>query len=740
MSVVAAGDTIYVRGGTHIYTTTITISKSGTAGAKYYMFAYPGERPILDFSGMADADSNRGVKLTGSYWYIKGLNIYKAGDNGMIIQTNASYNRIEFCNFYENRDSGLQLDNGAANNEIINCDSYYNLDSTQGDSDGFSPKLTVGTGNYFYGCRSWNNSDDAYDLYLNAPTDNVTTTFENCWAMKAGYLKNGSAGTGNGNGFKMGSATNHHNVILKNCLAFQNLKEGFDQNHNKGSMTLYNCTSFNNGGNNFEISEAVSSGYTAKVTNGISFTGSVSLAYATQTTNSWQSPFVVTSADFVSIDPSAAYGPRKADGSLPDITFMHLAAGSDLIDGGTNVGLPYCGTKPDLGCFEYCTGGTVQKSLTTSTTAGGTVTTPGIGTYLYDVNTNASIAASANANYHFVNWTGTAVTAGKVANPNAPSTSVLMDANYTVQANFAIDKRSLTTSVSAGGTVTTPGIGTYLYDYNTAASIAASANVNYHFVNWTGSAVTAGKVSNPNSPSTTVLMDANYAVGANFAIDRKIISGYVIELDTNIPFTGVSIDATNGGGSDITDVNGYYEVLVDYNWSGKIIPSKYAYAFEPNSLTYTNVTADIANQNYVGMLLTYKITGYIKNLCEVPIKSVYVEPNNGGSSYTTDVNGYYEVWVDYNWSGTVTPSKADYTFEPTSRAYTNVLADQTDQNYAATNIYDLDCSGYIGFGDVKVIADNWLSSNVDITDGDFNNDDIVNFLDFTDFAEVWLEE
>ena len=77
VSVVAAGDTIYVRGGTHIYTTTITISKSGTAGAKYYMFAYPGERPILDFSGMADADSNRGVKLTGSYWYIKGLNIYK---------------------------------------------------------------------------------------------------------------------------------------------------------------------------------------------------------------------------------------------------------------------------------------------------------------------------------------------------------------------------------------------------------------------------------------------------------------------------------------------------------------------------------------------------------------------------------------------------------------------------------------------------------------------------------------
>jgi hypothetical protein len=31
---------------------------------------------------------------------------------------------------------------------------------------------------------------------------------------------------------------------------------------------------------------------------------------------------------------------------------MHLTAGSDLIDAGVSVGLPYAGTAPDLGCFE----------------------------------------------------------------------------------------------------------------------------------------------------------------------------------------------------------------------------------------------------------------------------------------------------------------------------------------------------------------------------------------------------
>jgi hypothetical protein len=354
----SAGDTIYVRGGTHVYTTPITISKNGTSSSKFYLFAYPGEHPVLDFSSMSESSSNRGIKLNASYWHIKGLDIYKAGDNGMIIENNgASYNRIELCIFRENRDTGLQLANGAHDNEIINCDSYYNCDSDMGDADGFAPKLTVGTGNYFYGCRAWNNSDDSWDGYLNAPTDNVTTTLENCWAIKAGYLKNGSTGSGNGNGFKMGSSTNHHNFILKNCLAIQNWKKGFDQNHNKGSMHLYNCTAFQNGGNNFSISEAVDSGYTAIIANGLNYSGSNSIgAFVTQITNSWSGGFTVTSGDFASIDPSAAYGPRKADGSLPDIAFMRLAGTSDLIDGGTDVGLPYHYDAPDLGAFEYIDG------------------------------------------------------------------------------------------------------------------------------------------------------------------------------------------------------------------------------------------------------------------------------------------------------------------------------------------------------------------------------------------------
>jgi len=353
----AAGDMIYVRGGTHTYTTTISISKSGTASAMYYMFAYPGDanRPVLDFSSMSESSSNRGIKLTGSYWYIKGIDIYKAGDNGMWMS--GSYNIIEFCRFYENRDSGLQLSGGAAYNEIINCDSYYNADSDNEDADGFSPKLDVGTGNYFYGCRSWQNADDGYDGYLR-DADDVNTTFDHCWSFKNGYLKSGAASGGDGNGNKMGGSDDkdlRHNVVLKNCLCFNNRVKGFDQNSNKGSMTLYNCTAFGNGTYNYSITtSSLATGKTATLTNCDYYTGSNNLgSFVVQTTNSWMSSFTVTSADFVNIDPCSAYGARKADGSLPDINFMHLAAGSDLINSGTNVGLPYHGSAPDLGYFEY---------------------------------------------------------------------------------------------------------------------------------------------------------------------------------------------------------------------------------------------------------------------------------------------------------------------------------------------------------------------------------------------------
>lgn len=356
VSVMTAGDTVFVRGGTYPLSTTISISKKGSASVRYYLLAYPGERPLLDFSGMAFSSSNRAFNFNGWYWTVRGLDIKGAGDNGMNLS--GSYNTIDNCTFFENRDTGLQLSNGASNNSIINCDSYYNADPGNGNADGFAPKLDVGTNNYFFGCRAWQNSDDGWDGYMRGAND-VTTTYEQCWVFKNGYLKNGSASAGNGNGFKMGGGDTSnisnwaHNVVMKNCLAFENRVKGFDQNNNAGSMLLLNCTGYANG-TNYSVIRDLKPGKTFVIKNCVSLGPYGSFGnFAQQEKNSWIAPFDATSDDFVSVDPAVAYGPRKSDGTLPDISFLHLKQGSDLIDAGVNVGIPFNGAAPDLGAFEY---------------------------------------------------------------------------------------------------------------------------------------------------------------------------------------------------------------------------------------------------------------------------------------------------------------------------------------------------------------------------------------------------
>ena len=88
------------------------------------------------------------------------------------------------------------------------------------------------------------------------------------------------------------------------------------------------------------------------------------------------------------------------------------------------------------GTFVLTTQAPLMRTLTVTTSAGGMVTTPGIGDFNYTDGNVAALIASANANYHFINWTGTAVMAGKVADANSAGTTVTMDANYAVQIEF----------------------------------------------------------------------------------------------------------------------------------------------------------------------------------------------------------------------------------------------------------------------------------------------------------------
>ncbi len=351
---VNSGTTIYMRGGTYAFGSTIGLSKSGSDGSPIILSAYPldSERPRLDFSAMSENSSNRGVSLSGSHWRIYGMDLYRAGDNCMFVS--GSNNVVENLTFSECADTGLQVGGGAADNLVLNCDSYFNADSSLENADGFAAKLDVGTGNRFVGCRAWNNLDDGWDGYLR-PADGITTTHESCWAIDNGKLKNGSVGAGDGNGFKTGGSDDKalsHHAFYERCIAAGNVNDGFDHNSNRGSVTILNSAAHGNGSNINFGSSNIAASLTIKNTISLGNNGALEATRTDITNNSWQGGLSASTDDFISVDTALLKSPRKSDGSLPDIDYLKLKDSSDLWNAGIDVGLPFTGAAPDLGPFE----------------------------------------------------------------------------------------------------------------------------------------------------------------------------------------------------------------------------------------------------------------------------------------------------------------------------------------------------------------------------------------------------
>ena len=154
-------------------------------------------------------------------------------------------------------------------------------------------------------------------------------------------------------------------------------------------------------------------------------------------------------------------------------------------------------------------------SLTISSTPGGNVTEPGMGTtYVYGNSTVINLTAVNYTGYQFVGWTGNVTT---IADVNAASTNITMNDSYSITANFALEPGwySLTISSTPGGSVTEPGEGTYVYSNNTVVPLVAEADTGYQFVGWTGNVGTIGNVTAAN---TTITMDGSYYITANFGL------------------------------------------------------------------------------------------------------------------------------------------------------------------------------------------------------------------------------
>ena len=206
----------------------------------------------------------------------------------------------------------------------------------------------AGSGNVVRGNRAWCNSDDGIDTWTGAPA-----LIDNNWVWDSGRGINCRATGGNAVGFKLGGieggspAGGGHTV--KNNLAWRNGGAGFTENGGALGQKLYNNTAWNN---QFNYFFGVKGGQDI-LKNNASFGKLGNVSGASTANNSWNLPVTVNDADFAGLNDACAKAPRQADGSFPNCSFLKLAAGSDLINKGTNVGIPYNGSAPDLGAFEY---------------------------------------------------------------------------------------------------------------------------------------------------------------------------------------------------------------------------------------------------------------------------------------------------------------------------------------------------------------------------------------------------
>lgn len=386
-----AGDVVFIRGGIYYPTKTIELNpergygNNGTSNNYICFFNYPSESPVFDFANFNPS----GNYITGFYLvranfihlkgltirnveqkrdYMEAIGIYAYNSSNLIFENMT----VHDCGGNAFRYAGAMgyYDIEYDSTYFINCDAYNNCDSRprsdQGSSylggaaDGFKTWNEPGSYFEFRGCRAWNNSDDGFD-----PSTDAMTVIDQCWSFKNGYLE------GDGTGFKTGGILHEYSSkimrIVKNCIAAENSASGFFlleyPDYYRTNARIYNNFSYANGNNGYSVSRnEVHPIILAVWQNNIAYKNEDfpfgnSYQKYTESYNNWDrvdgypgyvysDVAPVSDNDFLSLDIDQLSNPRQPDGSLPIITFGHLADDSDLNNAGTYIGMS---KNPDIG-------------------------------------------------------------------------------------------------------------------------------------------------------------------------------------------------------------------------------------------------------------------------------------------------------------------------------------------------------------------------------------------------------
>ncbi len=291
-------------------------------------------------------------------------------------------------------------------------------------------------------------------------------------------------------------------------------------------------------------------------------------------------------------------------------------------------------------------------------TAGGTVT--GAGTYNHG--STASLTATANTGYTFVNWTEN----GQQVSTN-PTYSFTVTGAKNLVANFSLNSYPIAASANPnnGGTVT--GAGTY--DHGETATLTAMAAEGYSFVNWTegtqvvsnnatyGFTVTGARtlVANFSLNSYTLTINYKYDNGTQAAPTHTESVNYNAAYNVTSPvingYTADQLVVSGTMGADDVTVNVIYSInsytlTINYKYAdGTTAAATHTESVDYNA-TYSVASPDItgytADQPMVtGTMGTENVTvnvTYSINSYTLTINYLYADGTPAATTHTESVN------------------------------------------------------------------------------------------------------
>ncbi|MBR4766526.1 MAG: hypothetical protein IK085_07170, partial [Clostridia bacterium] len=296
----------------------------------------------------------------------------------------------------------------------------------------------------------------------------------------------------------------------------------------------------------------------------------------------------------------------------------------------------------------------VEYTVTPNPAEGGTVSGGG----LYAYGSSATVKASPNEHYNFVNWT---------ENGNAVST----DAEYTsdatadrnLVANFEPQTHDITVSANPAEDGTVSGEGTY--SYGSTATVTATSNEHYSFVNWTEN---GEEVSTEATYSFTVEGDRNLVANFELNTHNATVTANPTEGGT------VSGGGTYDYGSTATvtaSPNGHYNFV---NWT------------ENGEEVSTNANYSFTVEGDRNLVANFKLNTHSISVSANPTEGGTV---TGGGTYdygstanvTAAPNGHYN-FVSWTENGEVVSKDATYSF--TVEGNRNLVANFELQTHGIT--------------------------------------------------------